>query len=309
MSEFQITPDTRIRFAHLHVADLNRSLTFYVDRLGFQVLSRDGSTVFLSADGKTPQMMLTELPGAQPKPRQSTGLYHVAILLPSRQDLARLFHRLAESRVRFQGASDHGVSEALYLADPDGNGLELYADRPRSGWYEDNGELKMYTIPLDIESLLSESTLETVPWTGIAPGTTVGHVHLHVPEIEPAVAFYRDVLGLDLLIRSDEYGMAFLSAGGYHHHIGLNTWAGRGAPRPPEDAVGLRSFAFDIPDAASWQTVLARAEAAGMIDEAPHADNDLTRAVLHDSDGNQVILTIESRLLQAQPATAESSKS
>jgi catechol 2,3-dioxygenase len=177
---------------------------------------------------------------------RTTGLFHMAILLPSRKDLAGLLKHFIDTRVPIHGASDHGVSEAIYLADPDGNGIEVYCDRPRDKWVYKHGQIQMGTLPLDLEDLLAEADHEKAPWTGIAAGTIMGHVHLRVADLAPAEAFYRDVIGMQITTR---YGSeaTFLSFHGYHHHLGLNTWQSKGAPPPPVGATGLKNFVLNLP--------------------------------------------------------------
>jgi catechol 2,3-dioxygenase len=190
----------------------------------------------------------------------TTGLYHFAILVPSRAHLARALRRLVDARTRLQGAADHGVSEAIYLADPDGNGIEIYRDRPRPEWPMTDGQLHMGVDPLDLEALLDESDDRS---SALGPGTVVGHVHLHVADLAAARRFYVDVLGFAVMQR---YGPSalFVSAGGYHHHIGLNTWAGVGAPPPPPGAVGLRHFVVSLPNASALEEVGARLREAAI---------------------------------------------
>jgi catechol 2,3-dioxygenase len=282
----QLPDDTHIGHAHLQVADLERSLRFYRDLVGFREVSRRDGTGVLSATGKLPgHIILTEHPGARPKPRRTTGLFHVAIRLPSRYELARVFRHLVENRWPFGGFSDHKVSEALYLADPDGNGLELYRDRPRDRWPLRNGMVEMTTDPLDVDALLAEAGDEA--WSGIAPGTDIGHVHLHVAHLRDAEAFYCDLLGLEVMQRSYP-GALFVSAGGYHHHIGLNIWAGEGAPPPPPDAVGMLSFSLDIPDRAAWQRVVDRVQTAGVKVEARREQEGMASVLVRDPSGNGV---------------------
>ncbi len=246
MADFSIDPRTSLGPVHLIVSDLRASLPFYTDTLGFQAFDDLPSGVTLVVGGETPLVVLRELKGAQRKPARSTGLYHFAVLLPSRADLARELRHLAESGYPLQGAADHLVSEALYLADPDGNGIEIYADRPRDRWPRTNGTIRMGTDPLNVESLMSELQPDGPAWSGMPERTQIGHVHLHVADLQRAVDFYHGVLGFDLVTR---YGpqAAFLSAGGYHHHIGLNTWAGVGAPPPPAGSVGLDYFTIYLP--------------------------------------------------------------
>lgn len=286
MDPFSISPDTNLGAAYLTVADLERSQRFYRDVLGFRELARDGDTLALSADGATPLLVLTEQPGAPPKPSRATGLYHFAILTPSRLDLARSLRRLAEMRYPISGASDHLVSEALYLDDPDGNGIEIYRDRPRAEWPRMGGQIKMATDPLDIDGILGELERDDRPWDGLAPATTIGHMHLHVADLKAAEAFYHGVLGFDIVVR---YGPSalFVSAGGYHHHIGLNTWAGVGAPPAPAGSAGLRYFVVRLPDQAALDAVLARVREAGIAIE-PRGEGALVR----DASGNGVVLAV-----------------
>lgn len=284
-------PDaTTLGPAHLIVSDLKRSVAFYTETLGFTQSSSPaapGEASLTIGDDPTPVLRLTELQGARRKPAHATGLYHVAILTPSRLDLARSLYHLAETRYPLQGASDHLVSEALYLADPDGNGLEIYRDRPRSEWPHDGDQLLMDTIGLDLGALLEEAAADPRPWTGLAAGTRVGHVHLHVAHLAPAVAFYQEVIGLDLMIQLGG-SAAFMSAGGYHHHLGLNTWAGVGAPQPPVDAVGIRIWDMLLPERADIETVVARLEKAA-INYEREADGAI---ITRDPSGNALRLTV-----------------
>jgi catechol 2,3-dioxygenase len=219
--------------------------------------------------------VLVENPAARPAGRHA-GLYHYCLLHPSRLELARAAKRLALTRTPIQGASDHGTHEAIYLPDPDGNGIELAADRPRDQWptppIQGGGP-----HPLDVHGLLGLVALEPEPPATAAPGLTVGHVHLHVDDLEAAVRFYRDVVGFELQIAMPS--AAFLSAGGYHHHVGVNTWRGEGVPGVPADAVGLRRFTIVVRDATELGGVARRAgvEAADEL-------------LLHDPAGNAVLL-------------------
>lgn len=242
--------DAHIGRVGLSVSDLDRSIAFYQDVLGFRELTRDGRTSSLGAAGGRPLLELHERPGAIPKPRRSAGLYHFAVLVPSRADLGRSLRRLIDTRWPLTGASDHLVSEALYLDDPDGLGIEIYRDRPRHEWPRREGRLHMATDPLDLEGVRDEPGADT-PWAGLAPATVIGHVHLHVPHLAAAEALYCGRVGFEPMVRGYP-GALFVAAGGYHHHLGLNTWAGIGAPAPPEHAVGLRSFTIE---AASLQPV------------------------------------------------------
>jgi len=235
--------DTRLGYVHLTVSDLESSVAFYHRALGFQVHRQEDSKAYLGA-GQDDLLLLTENAAAVYVPRR-TGLYHFAILTPSRLVLAKVLQNLIETETPLQGGADHLVSEALYLSDPDGNGIEIYRDRPRSDWEYENGILKMGTEPLDYQGILAELGDDDGSWTGLEVETRLGHMHLHVADLEHATNFYEKVLGFDFLLTY--MGTAsFLSAGGYHHHIGLNTWNGVEAPPPPPDAVGLRYFTVQL---------------------------------------------------------------
>ena len=224
----------------LRVADADRVRSYYERTIG---LRADG--LVLGADG-TPLIELIDDPDAPAAPPGSTGLFHLALLVPDRPALAQAVRRVVESGERFTGASDHFVSEALYLRDPEGNGIEIYRDRPRSEWeYEPNGELRMGTVALDIDSVMAELPDGDDP--GMPEGTRMGHVHLHVADLPSSESFYAGDLGLDVTVRSYA-GALFLSRDGYHHHIGLNTWQGEGAPPPPEGSRGLEDFELLLPD-------------------------------------------------------------
>jgi catechol 2,3-dioxygenase len=285
MTDFTIHPDTTIGAVHLTVADLARSEQFYGEVLGFHALSRDGARLTLAADETTPLVVLYEQPGARPKPQRATGLYHFAILVPSRLELARSLRRLAEMRYPLSGASDHLVSEALYLDDPDGNGIEIYRDRPRDEWPRGGGRILMAVDPLDIDGVINELAADDRPWDGLAPQTTIGHMHLHVADLRAAQAFYGGLLGLELMASMPS--ALFMAAGGYHHHLGLNTWAGVGAPPAPAGSAGLRHFVLRLPDAAAREQVLERVRSAGV--PAEEVDEGW---LVRDASQNAVVLGV-----------------
>lgn len=235
--------DAHIGQVNLTVRDLDRSVLFYRDVLGFQESTRAARTALLGPEGGRTLVELHEHKGAIPKPSRSAGLFHFAILVPSRAALGRSLRWLAEKRWPMTGASDHLVSEALYLNDPDGLGIEIYRDRPRAEWPVRSGQLVMATDPLDLQGVLDEPGTES-PWQGLEAGTVMGHVHLHVPSLAAAEAFYCGQVGFEPMVRGYP-GALFVAAGGYHHHLGMNTWVGAGAPPPPEHAVGLRSFTIE----------------------------------------------------------------
>jgi catechol 2,3-dioxygenase len=253
-----IPPETHVGPVRLTVADLDREREFYERAIGLRVLGdegdADGSTLRLGADG-TVAIELIGDPDAPPRRRGTTGLFHLAILVPSRADLASALRRVVGAGGPLAGASDHLVSEALYLADPEGNGIEVYRDRPREEWRRVDGQIEMATLPLDLDSLLAEQREGESPH---APARTrIGHVHLHVADLAAAEEFYAGVLGLDVTVRGYP-GALFLSAGGYHHHIGVNTWAGEGAPAPPPGSRGLRHFEILLPGTADLEAAERR---------------------------------------------------
>jgi catechol 2,3-dioxygenase len=240
----------------LIVTDLDRSLRYYQHNIGLRLLRRENDRAWLGASDAV-LLEQTEQSGARPVQRGRTGLYHFALLLPDRKELARTLRHLVDTQTPLSGMSDHGVSEAIYLSDPDGHGIEIYRDRPRSEWPRSGGGLRMTVDPLDVQGLLAEVTSGRVSWVGLHPATIMGHVHLHVASLAEAEHFYCDMLGFDLMQRF--HGQAsFVSAGGYHHHLGLNTWAGVGAPPPPDDAARLNWFEVRLPDGAVLDAVVQR---------------------------------------------------
>ena len=254
-------PDaTSLGPVHLTVSDLPRSLEYYRQAIGLQVLE-EGSGLATLGTGATPLLVLEELPGARPADGYS-GLFHFALLVPRRDDLARWLAHAARERVALTGASDHDVSEALYLRDPDHHGIEIYADRPRERWEGDVGS-RLTTMPLDTADLLGElDDPGTEPFDGLADGTVMGHVHLRVADIPPTIAFYRDELGFDLMAALGSQA-AFLAAGGYHHHVGANIWESAGAPAAPDDTATLRHFTVVLPGDAERDRVAGRLADAG----------------------------------------------
>jgi len=285
-----LDPRSHIGRVRFRVADLERSLEFYRDVLGFEVAARAHGLAALKtpddASGVGRELaVLEERPNVQPRPRRpvTTGLYHVAILFPTRATLGRVLRRLGETQYPMRGASDHAVSESIYLDDPDGNGLELYADRPRERWPHRDGELQMTIDPFDVEGVTREAGDDTIPWT-LPTATTIGHVHFTVSSLAAAERFYADALGLDVTQRS-LVGILAVSAGGYHHHVNLNVWAGEGAPRDRDAVAGLIEWELVVPDDASRGEVERRLTTAGY---AFQRDAETIRAA--DDDGNVVVL-------------------
>lgn len=252
---------TRPGRVRLQVADLARSLAFYEGLLGLHVLDRLAGRLVLGAQGDDrPLIELEERPGVQPVPRRGRlGLYHFALLLPERGALGRFIRHLGDAGLQ-PGMSDHRVSEAVYLRDPDGLGLEVYADRPRAAWNRDaEGQIEMATEPLDVKALLDAAGAAT--WSGLPAGTVVGHVHLHVGSLEQATAFYHEALGFDKVVWNYR-GALFLSAGGYHHHLGLNVWARGASPAGAEEAQ-LLEWTLVLPGADDVAAAARSLQAAG----------------------------------------------
>lgn len=258
---FHRKPHTFIGQVDLKVSNLERSLAFYQYVIGFRVLEQSDGKAILTADGKTPLLSIEQPEQVSPKQPRTTGLYHFALLLPKRSDLARVLQHFIQHQIPLQGASDHLVSEALYLADPDGNGIEIYADRPSSSWAWANGQVVMDTRALDIRDLLQEG--EGAQWDGLPAETLMGHIHLHVSSLQEAETFYGHGLGFDVVSRLGNQAL-FISTGRYHHHIGLNTWNGVGAPAPAENSAGLASFDIVFPDEEARKSAVRRLKAMGV---------------------------------------------
>jgi len=274
----EISPATTLGAVHLTVSDLAASLAYYRETIGLDVLARDDGFARVGAGGRE-LLVLVEEPGARPA-HGHTGLYHFALLLPQRTDLARWLAHAARRRVPLVGLSDHFVSEAIYLSDPDGHGIEIYWDRPREGWQGLVAE-RLTTMPLDVASLLGElQDPESEPFDGLPAGTVMGHVHLKVREITETIAFFRDALGFGLMAQLGAQA-AFLAAGGYHHHFGANTWESAGATPAPPGAASLRHATILLPDAAERDRVLDRVVQHG------YAVDDST---VRDPSGNALVL-------------------
>ena len=267
--EAPVLPGTlRLGAVHLTVSRLDRSVAFYQDAIGLRVRRQDETSATLGTDSAD-LVVLVEDAAAVPAGRHA-GLYHFALLFPDRLALSQALRRLAVTRTPIEGAADHGVSEAIYLPDPDGNGIELYADRPREQWpapTEPGTKVGMYTIALDLDDVLALSHGHDLP-RHAADGLVLGHVHLHVGDVDEALRFYGGVLGLETMAFLGS--AAFAAAGGYHHHLGLNVWRGRGVGPAPEHTVGVREWEIVLPTAADVAEVRSRVEAAG----APAGDRD-----------------------------------
>ncbi len=280
----EISAATTLGPIHLTVSDLARSVAYYGRAVGLETLERGDGRASLGA-GSRELLVLVEEPGAG-SGAGYTGLYHFALLVPQRADLARWLAHAARERVSLVGLSDHFVSEALYLSDPDGHGIEIYWDRPRNAW-EGQVAARMTTLPLDVESLLGElPDPASEPFGGLPEGTTMGHVHLKVATIAETIAFYRDVLGFALMA---EFGSsaAFLSAGGYHHHLGANIWESAGGGAPPQGTAALRHATIVLPDDAERERALGRVSDSGQ----PPQEN-AAGPTVRDPSGNALVLAV-----------------
>jgi catechol 2,3-dioxygenase len=282
VSSVEISPQAHMGPVHLTVSDLRRSVDYYTSAIGLEVLEAGGGRASLGSAGRE-LLVLVEEPGAGSS-RGYTGLYHFALLVPERPALARWLAHAAREQVPLSGLSDHTVSEAIYLRDPDDHGIEIYADRPRAQWEGRVGQV-MTTLPLDVENLFGElDDPETEPFDGLAAGTVMGHVHLTVADIPETVAFYRDVLGFGVMAHMPT--AAFLSAGGYHHHLGGNTWETAGRPHAPAGTAALRHATLVVPDTAERDRVVQRLEDAG------HTVEDGDEPSFLDPSGNRMVLAV-----------------
>jgi catechol 2,3-dioxygenase len=279
----RIHPDTSLGAVELIVGDLDAMTSFYEQAIGLSPIARSGSGAMLGSARGATLIELAGRPDASPRPRHSTGLFHVAFLVPSRRELARSVRRVIDAGWNFTGASDHLVSEALYLDDPEGNGIEIYRDRPRDEWRYEGGQLAMATLPLDLDGVMSELG-DDDPGPAAAE-TRIGHVHLQVSQLPSTESFYEGALGLD--VTTARYpGALFMSAGGYHHHIGTNTWASAGAPAAPAGSRGLRRYTVVVPDTAELERVAGRLRGSGH--ELADVEGGVEAA---DPSGNHVLVT------------------
>jgi catechol 2,3-dioxygenase len=297
MPDFRLPADARLGRARLRVGDLDRSLAFYRDVLGMQIVHDAGASVVLAPRADAPGLpstppprellVLHERPGIQRRPARkpvTTGLHHVGLLVPSRGALGRLLLGLHAAEYPVSGMSDLAVCESVYLSDPDGNGLELYADRPRASWPWRDGHVQITSQPLDVDDLVAAGRQENDVWIALPRDTVVGHVHLTTSHLPPAIAFYRDLIGFDETVRVPT--LAGVGSGGYHHHLCLNTWAGEGAPRDSERVAGLDAWELVVGDAAARRALVERV--ARHVPAVPLPDG---RTAVTDPDGVVVEIT------------------
>jgi len=291
MNTFHLPDETRLSRVHLRTGNLARVLEFYQTVIGLQVIDRSPATVTLSATGSTPALLiLTEDPNAVRRPQRANGLYHLAIRYPTRRDLAHALVRLVQASHPISGGSDHPFGSSIYLDDPDGNGVELYFDLPRSQWpARRNGLIVLAgNAPLDFGGLFASVAGDAVP-AHAAAGTDMGHINLHVPDLAAAETFYRGFLGFEITAHI-EPGGRFLATGGYHHHIAINNWAGK--TPAPKNAVGLISYRLTVPNGETLAVLEDRARLLGQ--EVRMADDILQ---IRDPNGNWLEL-------EAVPQTA-----
>ncbi|MDM5211156.1 VOC family protein [Peribacillus sp. RS7] len=281
MKNFHQKPVTFVGEVSINVLDLDKAITFYQDIIGLQVLKKNERQAVLTTDGKTPLLTLEQPADVIPKEGRTTGLYHFALLLPTRADLSIFLRHLLQTKYPF-GAADHEVSEALYITDPDGNGIEVYSDRPSTDWKWANGEVAMGTDPLDGNDLLEESNGE---WSVMPAGTLMGHIHLHVSDLRNTEEFYMQGLGFTVVNRYA--GALFTSTGGYHHHIGLNIWNGVGAPAPKENSVGLNWYTLVFANDEARDKVMERLKGIGAV-----VTEKEEFYVVTDPSGNEIHLVV-----------------
>jgi catechol 2,3-dioxygenase len=288
----KLPENTKIQSVNLKIRDLESSLNYYSGMLGFKEIERQSTSGLLSADGKLPALLeLHEDKNAKPIDRQSTGLYHIAIRFPSRKALAEVFMHLFNNNTKFHGFSDHLVSEAIYLADPDGNGIELYVDKPKNEWKWNNGQIEMETLPLNLALITHELGENPPEWKGIHPDTMIGHIHLRVSNLIKAERFYNGLLGFNVTTRNYP-GALFFSAGGYHHHIGTNTWSVQKTQHDENNSLGLISYTISIPDRAALDEIKSKAESRGIEIETLSPAGNQHSFYIKDFDNNKIKLTL-----------------
>lgn len=282
---FHNYPTMFVNQVNIKVEDMEQSLQFYKNVIGFDVLERNDNSAKLTADGKNVLLSIEQLDNAVPKKRRTTGLYHFALLLPNRSDLANLVRHFVDIGQQF-GSADHHVSEAIYLSDPDGIGIEVYRDRDPSKWTWNNTHVDIRSKPLDFNSLLAVE--DRGVWEGLPSDTVMGHIHLQVSELEKTGEFYVKGLGFEVVNRYGTQAL-FMSHNNYHHHIALNTWAGTGIPTPPLNSAGLKSFSIFLPDNKTRYNVINRLRDIGAT-----VTEDMDHFITYDPSGNCIILDVYS---------------
>ncbi|MFS0782610.1 VOC family protein [Bacillus sp. 1P06AnD] len=281
---FHTTPNRFIKQVRLTITNLEKSLHFYSDFLGFKVLRKTEKEADLGVEGSRAILTLLQPDGATPKEARTAGLYHFAILLPSRKELGKFLLHMAKANYPL-GAGDHLVSEALYFDDPDGNGIEVYCDRPALDWTWKGGQVEMAMNQLDAEGILAAGKGEQ--WAGMPQGTVMGHIHLHVAHLSEAAEFYSKAFGYEVVSALGNQAY-FLSTGRYHHHIGLNTWNGVGVPQAGRHSAGLEEFILSVTDNEDIEKIKLSLKAL-------HAPVEMSNGYLHTSDpsGNRIAIAIQ----------------
>lgn len=285
---FQLDPNMKLGYTQIRVLDLPKQKAYY-EKLGFQLLNETESEVVFGAGSSDAVLILKQEDGSIPRPPRTTGLFHFAILVPSREALAHVIGNVAQQGIPFSGAGDHLYSEAFYLTDPEGNGVEIYRDRPKSEWtIHENGMIDTDTLPVDVEDVLSLYD-PAADWNGFPEGTILGHMHLNVSVLDSELEhFYFDVLGFDL--KTNFHNSAyFISAGGYHHHIAMNVWAGVGAAPSPPNASGLISFSLNMSSESKLEELRQQLqkENVSFIDEKE-------KIIVKDVNDNDMIFVVQS---------------
>ncbi|MCP8969401.1 VOC family protein [Ectobacillus ponti] len=282
--KFHQYPHAFVSHARLNVQNLQRSLRFYQEVIGLRILEQSNHEASLTADGKTALLTLEQPADVLPKQPRATGLYHFALLLPNRAELGKALRHLLHTGWPLQGASDHHVSEAIYLGDPDGNGIEIYVDRPAEAWKWEGDHVFMTTVGMDAEGVLAEA--DESPWEGLPASTIMGHIHLHVSDLQEAEQFYTKGLGMDVVLHYGSQAL-FVSYGRYHHHIGLNTWNGVGAPAPARNSAGLQWYTLVLPSEEMRKQVVRQLQAIG----SPVTEEN-GRFFTEDPAGNRILLHV-----------------
>lgn len=284
MSIYHQPPIGFVSSVSIQVLNLQRAIEFYTNTLGLTVLNQDEYQVELSANGKDSLLSIVQLENGIKKVPRTTGLYHFAILLPSRKELGKILNHFIKNQVPLHGASNHGISEAIYLSDPEGNGIEIASDTDPKKWKWKNGQLDVFSEngPMDIKSVLSESQDEE--FTKLPADTIMGHIHLHASELKNIRRFYEEALGMDVVIDLPRQAL-FFSYGKYHHHLAVNVWNGIGAPTPPSNSVGLRNFLLRLPDSISLEEI----ESNFMNMKIPYSTTEKGLAV-RDPSGNNIFV-------------------
>lgn len=285
MSQYHTKPTIYVDHINIKVKNLEKSVAFYQTMIGFQVLEQSKDSVTLTADGKKPLLTLETSDNMRAKEKRTTGLYHFALLLPTLKDLGKLLKHLIEAKYPLQGASYHGISNAIYLADLDGNGIEIYADTNPSTWFAADGQLDISKNgPMDISMVLMAANHEK--FKGLPTNTRMGHIHLHVSELSKTKEFYVKGLGFDIAIEIPNQAV-FFASGGYHHHIGTNVWNGFGASKPSKNSVGLSYFNIVLPSEEERVNVINRLTSLGyVLDRIEH------EYYTEDPSGNRIRIDV-----------------